>query len=153
MQIFVDDALEGGLIAFQSQASERVGQRVARYDRKILVAPHQRTQPGIFELLDTPDLGDDIAVTGKRRLGNGGDRLNVVQRAIGIEHNGFDGHGSTRAVGWRQILKSLSALAFSPFGLISSRIPSLAKPAIQRSGVITGQSEPNSILSCRMELM
>src|SRR5882757_6395278 len=153
MQILVDDALERGLIAFQSQASQRVSERIPRDDGKILVAPHQRTQPGIFELLDTPDLGDDLAVTGKRRLGDGGDRLNVVQRAIGIEHNGFDGHVSTRSVGRRQIFKSLRALAFSTFGLISSRISSLAKSAIQRSGVITGQSEPNSILSCRMELM
>jgi len=35
-------------------------------------------------------------------------------------------------------------LAFSTFGLISSRISSLAKSASQRSGVIAGQSEPNS---------
>ena len=45
------------------------------------------------------------------------------------------------------------ALAFNTLGLISSRISSLAKSASQRSGVITGQSEPNSILSCRIELM
>ena len=52
-----------------------------------------------------------------------------------------------------QIPNSFRALAFITFGLISSRISSLAKSASQRSGVITGQSEPNSILSCRMELM
>ena len=38
------------------------------------------------------DLRDDLAVTGKRLLGNGGYRLNVVKRAIGVEHNGFDCH-------------------------------------------------------------
>ena len=52
-----------------------------------------------------------------------------------------------------QMPSSLRALAFSTFGLISSRMSSLAKSASQRSGVITGQSEPNSILSCRIELM
>src|SRR5271167_1445450 len=52
-----------------------------------------------------------------------------------------------------QIPKSFRALALRTFGLISSRISSLAKSDSQRSGVITGQSEPNSILSCRMELM
>src|SRR5215216_4723427 len=51
------------------------------------------------------------------------------------------------------IPKILRALAFSTFGRISSRMSSLAKSASQRSGVITGQSEPNSILSCRIELM
>src|SRR5712671_4040910 len=153
MQILVDDAFERGRVVLETEASQCVSERIPRDDGKILVAPHQRTQPGIFKLLDAPDLGDDLAVTGKRRLGNGSDRLNVVERAIGIEHNGFDGHVSTRAVGWRQMFKSLRALAFSTFGLISSRISSLAKSASQRSGVITGQSEPNSILSCRMELM
>src|SRR4029453_16515242 len=53
----------------------------------------------------------------------------------------------------RQIPNSFRALVFNTFGLISPRISSLAKSAIQRSGVITGQSEPNSILSCKMLLM
>src|SRR6266478_1507504 len=75
--------------------------RVARDDREILIAPHQRAQPGVFELLDTPDLGDDLTIAGKRLFGNGGDRLNVVQRAIGVEHNGFDAHGDTRPIGQR----------------------------------------------------
>ena len=52
-----------------------------------------------------------------------------------------------------QIPKIFRALAFNTFGRISSRMSSLAKSASQRSGVITGQSEPNSILSCRIELM
>ena len=51
------------------------------------------------------------------------------------------------------IFSSFRALAFSTFGLISSRMSSLAKSDSHRSGVITGQSEPNSILSCRMLLM
>src|SRR5712671_4382220 len=51
------------------------------------------------------------------------------------------------------IPKIFRALAFNTFGLISSRMSSFAKSASQRSGVITGQSEPNSILSCRIELM
>ena len=51
------------------------------------------------------------------------------------------------------IPKIFRALAFITLGRISSRISSLAKSASQRSGVITGQSEPNSILSCRIELM
>jgi hypothetical protein len=46
--------------------------------------------PGI--LLDPPDLRDDLAVAGKCLFGNGGHRLNVIERAIGVEHNGFDGH-------------------------------------------------------------
>ena len=51
------------------------------------------------------------------------------------------------------IPKIFRALAFNTFGRISSRMSSLAKSASHRSGVITGQSEPNSILSCRIELM
>ena len=51
------------------------------------------------------------------------------------------------------IPKIFRALAFNTLGRISSRMSSLAKSASQRSGVITGQSEPNSILSCKMELM
>ncbi len=49
--------------------------------------------------------------------------------------------------------QNLPRVAFSTLGRISSRMSSLAKSASQRSGVITGQSEPNSILSCRIELM
>src|SRR5689334_5056862 len=60
--------------------------------RKILIAPHQRAQPGIFQLLDAPDLGNDFAVTGKCLFGDGRHRLDVVERAIGIEHDGFDIH-------------------------------------------------------------
>src|SRR5207247_9449332 len=63
--------------------------------------------------------------------------------------NRFETHDGRRV----QMLSRRRALAFSTFGRISSRISSLAKSAIQRSGVITGQSEPNSILSCKMLLM
>lgn len=52
-----------------------------------------------------------------------------------------------------QIPKILRALAFNTFGRISSRMSILAKSDSQRSGVMTGQSEPNSILSCRIELI
>ena len=149
------------VVVLQPEDPQRVDERFPRDDGEILIAPHQRTQPGIFELLDPPDLGDDLAVSGKCLFGDGGHRLNVVERAIGIENNGLDGHGclfllmSTPSFDRRrrQIPKSFRALAFSTFGLISSRISSLAKSASQRSGVITGQSEPNSILSCKMELM
>ena len=89
MDIFVHDALEYRAVVFQPEASQRVGERIPRDDREVLIAPHQRTQPGIFELLDAPDLGDDLAVAGKRFLGDRGHRLNVVQRAIGVEHNGL----------------------------------------------------------------
>ena len=92
MQIFVHDPLEHAAVMFQPEHPQRVGERIPRHDGKILVAPHQRTQPGVFELLDAPDLGDDLAITGKRLLGDGRHRLNVVKRAIGVEHNGFDGH-------------------------------------------------------------
>ena len=47
----------------------------------------------------------------------------------------------------RQIPRIFRALAFSTFGRISSRISILEKSDSQRSGVMTGQSEPNSILS------
>ena len=94
MQIFLHDALEYERVILQPEHLERVGQRLPRNDRKILVAPHQRTQPGIFQLLDAPDLGDDLAVAGKRLLGDGRHRLDVVERPIGVEHNGFDGHSA-----------------------------------------------------------
>ncbi len=42
---------------------------------------------------------------------------------------------------------SFRAFAFNTFGRISSRISSLEKSESHRSGVITGQSDPNSILS------
>src|SRR4051794_30813189 len=113
-------------------------------------------------------------------LGDGCHRLDVVQRAIGIEDHGFEGQGvhliKSRQARWMatapahdnmifaacfdertarrsQIPSSLRAFAFSTFGRISSRMSSLAKSASQRSGVMTGQSEPNSILSWRIELM
>src|ERR1700733_8662485 len=92
MEILVHDALERGGLGLEPKHPQRVAKRIRRDHRKILVAPHQRTQPGIFELLDAPDLGDDLAVTGKRLLGHGGHRLNIVKRAIGIEHDGFDAH-------------------------------------------------------------
>ena len=92
MQIFVDDARKGVVVILQPEATERVGQRVARDLREILVTLHQRAQPGIFELLDAPDLGDDFAIAGKRVLGDVGHRLDVVKRAIGVEDNGFDRH-------------------------------------------------------------
>src|SRR5437773_2720389 len=78
--------------ALAPQASQRVGQRVLRDDREVLIAAHQRAQPGVFELLDAPDLRDDLAVAGKRRFGDSRHRLNVVQRAIGVEYDGFDAH-------------------------------------------------------------
>jgi hypothetical protein len=59
MQIFVDDAREAVVVIFEPEAAKRVGQRVARHFGEIPVVPHQRAQPGIFELLDAPDLGDD----------------------------------------------------------------------------------------------
>ena len=95
MQIFVHDGVERGSVVFQPEAAQRVDERVAGYDGKILVAPHQRAQPGVFQLLDAPHLRDDLAIVGKRLLGDGGDRLDIIERAIGIEHDGFDGHGIT----------------------------------------------------------
>src|SRR5882757_5061551 len=92
MQVLVHDACEYLLVIFQAEAAQRVGQRLPRHHGKILVTPHQRTQPGIFELLDAPDLRDDLAMAGKRLFRDGGDGLNVVERAIGIEHDGFDSH-------------------------------------------------------------
>ena len=93
MQIFVDDARESVVVILQPEAAERVRQRVARHFGEIPIVPHQRAQPGVFELLDAPDLGDDVAVAGERVLGDVGHRLDVVKGAIGVENNGFDGHG------------------------------------------------------------
>src|SRR5436309_942071 len=94
MQILFHDAFENLRVVLQSEAAQRVGQRLPRDDGKILIAPHQRTQPGIFQLLDAPDLGDDFAIAWKRLLGDFSHRLDVVQRPIGVEHNGLDGHSA-----------------------------------------------------------
>src|SRR5258708_34506243 len=51
------------------------------------------------------------------------------------------------------IPKIFLALAFSTFALISSRMSSFAKSDSQRTGVIPGQSEPNSSMSRGMALM
>jgi hypothetical protein len=98
VQIFCRDALKHAAVVFQPENPERVDQRISRNDREILITPHQRTQPGIFELLDPPDLRDDLAVAGERLLGNGGHRLDVIERAVGVEHDGFDGHMNPRPV-------------------------------------------------------
>src|SRR5882672_7246321 len=90
MQVLVDDARKCRVVISEPEAAQRVGQRLPRHVREIFVALHQRTQPGIFQLLDAPDLGDDFAVAGKGLFGNRSHRLDVVERAIGIEHDGFD---------------------------------------------------------------
>ena len=82
MQIFVHDAFEHAAVVFQREHPERVGERIPRDVGEILIASHQRAQPGVFELLDAPDLRDDLAVAGKRLFGDGRYRLNVVERAI-----------------------------------------------------------------------
>ena len=92
MQIFIHDARESGIVAGQAEATQCIGQRVAGDRGEIGVAAHQRAQPAIFELLDAPDLRDDVAVAGKRFLGDGRDRLHVEQRAVCIENDGLDGH-------------------------------------------------------------
>src|SRR5207237_9240578 len=92
MKIFVDSARESAVVILQPETIKRVGQRVARHFGEIPVVPHQRAQPGVFELLDAPDLGDDSAIAAKRVLGDVSHRLDVVERAIGIEDNCFDGH-------------------------------------------------------------
>ena len=91
MPVLVDDRGEAVVIILQAEAAQRVGERVARHHGEIRIAPHQRAQPAIFELLDAPDLRDDLAIAGECLLGDIGHRLHVVERAIGVEHDGFDG--------------------------------------------------------------
>jgi hypothetical protein len=76
----------------RSKAAQRIGEGLSRDDGEIFVAAHQRAKPAIFKLLDAPDLRDDVAVPRKGFFGNGGHRLDVVKRAIGIKDNGFDRH-------------------------------------------------------------
>ena len=109
MQIFVDDAFKGVVIIFQPEAAQRIGQRVARDLREILVATHQRAQPGIFKLLDAPHLRDDPAIAGKLVFGDVSHRLDIVERAIGIEDDCFDGHGDLSLPPMVAYRKSLTA--------------------------------------------
>src|SRR4051812_4101159 len=90
MQIFLDHALECLVLVSKPEHAQRIGKRVARDGCKVLVAPHQRAQPGVFELLDPPDLRDDLAIPRKCVLGDLRDRLDVVERSVGIEYNGFE---------------------------------------------------------------
>src|SRR5579863_719930 len=94
VKIFIHDAVEGGRIVFQPEHADTVGKRLPRDDGKILVTAHQRAQPRVFELLDAPDLRDDVAVARKFLFGDRSHRLDVVERAVGIEDDGLDRHGS-----------------------------------------------------------
>ena len=99
------------------------------------------------------DFDNDAAVSAARQVSRASDQ----ERGEEGDDFGEVRHGPSRNFAADDSLlyipKIFRALAFSTFGRISSRMSSLAKSASQRSGVITGQSEPNSILSCRIELM
>jgi hypothetical protein len=90
MQISLDHPLERLALIGKSQHPQRIGEGVPGDRGEILVASHQRAQPGVFELLDAPDLRDDPAIARKRILGDLSNRLDVVQRPVGVEHDGFD---------------------------------------------------------------
>jgi hypothetical protein len=84
-----------------------------------------------------------------QKSGGKGSRFGDVRHGPPFQENGI------RAARWTALYipKIFRALAFNTFGRISSRMSSFEKSDSHRSGVITGQSEPNSILSCRIELI
>jgi len=109
-----------------------------------------------------PQIALERKRTGKRTFDFDDDRRRFSRKACGrISEKECGGKGSDfgEVRQWPpfclalQMPNNFRAFAFSTFGLISSRISSFAKSDSQRSGVITGQSEPNSILSCKMLLM
>ena len=95
-QIPVHQAVDHHRLTRQIEATQRENERFAGHHRKILVTLHQGAQPGVFELFQPPDLGDNPAIAGKALLGHIGDRLDIVESAVGVEHDSFDGHGGSR---------------------------------------------------------
>ena len=69
---------------------ERIVERIAGHLPEIGMAAHQRPQPGVLQLLAAPQLGQSIgplAELGTQTCDRG---VHVEQRAVGIEHAGFD---------------------------------------------------------------
>jgi hypothetical protein len=83
---------------FQPEHADRVGEGFSGDDGEILVTAHQGAKPAIFELLDAPDLRDDVAISRKCVFGDGCYRLNVIECAIGVKNDGFDRHGMVSLV-------------------------------------------------------
>src|SRR6516165_4071719 len=67
-------------------------ERHPREVREVAILLKRRLQPGIFKLLEPPDLCDQIALSGTKLFGFGVDRVHVVERAVGVEDQAFDRH-------------------------------------------------------------
>ena len=86
---------------FRARKFERTagkGQRVPRYRPEIFVAVHQRTQPGVFELLGTPELAKRGAVAWEERFGEHSNGVRIEERAIGVkdERANWSVHGTPK---------------------------------------------------------
>src|SRR5262249_5500142 len=73
--------------AFQSEFERRPCRRP-----KVLVTVHQRPQPRVFELLEPPDLRDELTLVAAQARRQPEHRLNVVERAVGVEDDGANCH-------------------------------------------------------------
>src|SRR3954467_43835 len=74
--------------------------------------PGSREHPGVFELLGAPDLRKAISL-GPCRIAVAPNRgMNVEQRAVGVEHEGADGHeASWQKCEWSQMARLMSAIS------------------------------------------
>src|SRR5262249_20655890 len=73
------------------EAREREVERAFGQRPEILVSAGERQRPGVFELLDAPDLRQAIGVRPRRRAMAADRGMNVEQGAVGVEYE--DRHG------------------------------------------------------------
>src|SRR5581483_2660846 len=95
-----EEAGPGLLVGHESVAVEGEVQGVARRGPEVLVAAHERAEPGVLQLLRPPqvDQGRRLGGDGGGRPSDGGD---LEQRAVEIEGQGVDSvHGADSRAGW-----------------------------------------------------
>jgi hypothetical protein len=72
----------------QAVALRRVAQAGGGEVPEAAVAPGHRQQPGVFDLLVAPQLGQRVTAAREHLLGRVGDRVHVEQGAVGVEQDG-----------------------------------------------------------------
>jgi hypothetical protein len=80
-----------------AQPPEGETERGFRHRPEVLVAPHERSQPRVFELLLPPEERERLGIAGEGTAGLD-HRVNVEERAVGVEDEGLGrGHGGPPA--------------------------------------------------------
>jgi hypothetical protein len=92
VEIFLEQGRRDALARLDPGRAQRKFERGLREKGEIAVVLERCLQPGIFKLLEPPDLRDQIAFARTKLLGLGPHRVDVVQRSISVEDQALDQH-------------------------------------------------------------